>query len=136
MVPEFALVNSGSEDILVTSIMCGFNNAKNNGSSYYPGQDIVINDKSWPLLMAGKSYYCSVKFLEKFTPSFAQEGELRPQSTPNIYQREMKVDIEWIELNGESHGASAVISKYGFTENGHMKMHTPMEEKHDLYKKL
>jgi len=134
MTPEFALVNGGSEDILITTIECGFDNKEKNGCAY-PAQRIKIDESDSLLLQAGKSFHCKVQFLEPFTSSFAQEGEIVPRAVPPIYQKEMRVDVAWIEPNGENHKASAVISKYGFSEDGHIRMHTPMKIKHDLYKK-
>lgn len=133
MTPEFALVNGGSKDILITTIECGFDNKDKNGCSY-PAQRIQIDEGDSLLLSAGKAFHCKVRFLESFTSSFALDGEKDERITPPIYQKEMRVNVAWIEQNGMSHKASAVLSKYGFAESGHISMHMPMVSKHDLYK--
>ncbi len=133
MTPEFALVNGGSKDILITMIECGFDNKDKNGCAY-PAQRIQIDEGDSLLLSAGRAFHCKVRFLEPFTRSFALEGEPRAGTIPPIYQKEMRVDVAWIEQNGANHKASAIISKYGFSEDGHITMHSPMAIRHDLYK--
>lgn len=133
MTPEFALVNGGSKDILITTIECGFDNKDKNGCAY-PAQRIQIDEGDSLLLPAGKAFHCKVRFLEPFTSSFALEGEKDASAVPPIYQKVMRVNVAWIEQSGVNHKASAIISKYGFSEDGHIRMHTPMVIKHDLYK--
>lgn len=133
LTPEFALVNGGAKDILITAIECGFDNKDKNGCAY-PAQRIEIDESDSLLLPAGKAFHCKVRFLEPFTSSFVLEGEKDTRIVPLVYQMEMRVDVAWIEQNGVNRKASAVISKYGFSEGGHITMHTPMAIKHDLYK--
>lgn len=133
MRPEFALVNAGSKEILITSIACGFKNKEKNGSSY-PAQQIEYNESNSLLLQAGKAIHCKVTFPEPFTVAFALEGQRRPNKEPEIYEREFHVDVAWIDSNGEEGKASATIAKYGFSESGEIRMRSPMEKKHDLYK--
>lgn len=133
MIPEFALVNGGSKELLITTITCGFDNKEKKGT-FYPAQQIEYNESNSLLLQAGKAIHCKVHFPEPFTPSFALEGELRPNTEPAIHERELHVEVVWIDSDGEEGNASAVISKYGFSENGEIRMHTPMKKKHNLYK--
>lgn len=131
--PEFALVNGGNKDILITTLECGFDDASGNGVTYL-AQTIAFNENDSFLLQAGKSFHCKVKFTEPFTSSFAKEGELIEGSRPPIYMRDMRIDIAWIETTGNTESKTVKISKYGFSEEGNIMRHLPMEKKHDLYK--
>lgn len=131
--PEFALVNSGSKDVLITSIECIFQNKEKNGGAY-PAQKILINESDSLLLASGKAFHCKVQFLEPFTAAFALQGEKDERLQAPIFQRNMQVDVAWIDQNGITQKASTVISKYGFSEDGSIRMHTPVLTKRDLYK--
>ena len=133
MVPEFALINGGSNEILITSIECCFNN-KNNDGGEYPEQHIKYTGNESLLLQPKKAVHCSITFPKPFTSEFALEGELWADAKPNIYRRDLQINITWVDSKGENRRSSAVISKYGFTENGEMRSSQQLEKKHNLYK--
>ena len=134
MKPEFALVNGGIKDILITKLECGFEDPDGNGVMY-PSQRIEINENDSLLLQAGRSFHCKVSFPEKFTSRFVEGGELVTNSNPPIYSRKMRINIQWVEQNGDSYEKATHISKYGFRENGDICMHSPLQSKYDLYEK-
>lgn len=134
LVPEFALVNGGSKDILITTIECGFQNKKHNGRDY-PNQHITFNESRSLLLQAGKAIHCKVIFPEPFTSSFALEGERMKNTKPATYKRRFYVDIAWINSKGENSKVSVAISEYGFCENGDMCMRSPLQRRHNLHEK-
>lgn len=133
MDPNFALVNGGSQDILFTMIECGFNDADNNGCSY-PSQRIELIGAETYLLPAGKAYHCTISFLEPFTSTFVLAGEKSTKHTPIIYMRDMHINVEWVELSGKQHKSSVKISKYGFLEDGTLRLGSPLQKEHNLYK--
>jgi hypothetical protein len=132
-IPEFALVNGGSKDLLITAVECSFRGERIN-TCIYPAQTVELNDDGSRLLQAGKSYYCKIKILSDYDSEFVLDGDLRPDTTPPIYLKKFRVDVSWVESSGASHKASADICKVGFTEDGHEAFSSPLEQKHELYK--
>lgn len=61
---EFALVNGGKSDILVTRIAVRFDD-KAKRSSFYPEQRVTIKENSGMLVPAGKATRCSVSLLSR-----------------------------------------------------------------------
>lgn len=131
--PEFALVNGGSKDILITKVECAFIGSETN-RCLYPMQRIECGKSGELLLSAGTAVHCRVDFPEPFTSSFAAEGVVREGTTPIIYEHTLRIDVAWINSNGENYSTSVNISKLGFRESGEPCSMSPLEEKHDLLK--
>jgi hypothetical protein len=132
--PLFALVNSGSKDILITSVVGRFEHGDAQGSTY-PSQRVEIGEELSMLLKAGTSTQCKINFIEDFTNTFVTNGKLRDGTTPDIYEFEFIVEVDWVDSQAHSHKASASIAKYGFGKDKGIRMFSPLEAKHDLYKK-
>jgi hypothetical protein len=130
ILPEFALVNGGNEDLLITTLHCGFSG--NDGSFSVPQQEIDNGSDSPHLLHAGKSFYCKIKFPEKFAPDFAQHGILDPKR-PDYRLMDMSVNVEWVDSKGTSHEKRVKLTTYGFKEDGHMGYSAPLIKRQDLY---
>ena len=113
--PQFALVNGGNKDVLITSIMCCFATRDGKGSSY-PSQELVIlnGSKEQMLIEPGKAVQYWIKMPKKFPEGFHLEGELQ-NYLGGIYIRQMNVDIHWVDVNGNSHHAIAPFQLTGFT---------------------
>ncbi|MFC6671124.1 hypothetical protein [Marinobacterium aestuariivivens] len=133
-IPIFALVNSGTKDVLITSVVGWFKHSDAQGSTS-PSQRVEIGEKSSMLLKASTAVQCRITFLEEFTKSFVTSGKLREGSTPDIYEFKFMVEIGWVDSQAHSHKARAEIAKYGFSEDRGIRMFSPLEAKHDLYKK-
>jgi hypothetical protein len=56
MQPEFAIVNGGKRDILITNLTCSFRNLKVTGSSFTPTQRVEFKESDSNLLPAGKGF--------------------------------------------------------------------------------
>ena len=130
--PEFALINGGNKDILITSLSCGFRNHDGTSCSY-PAQQIESDESDSFLLPAGKAFHCKVKFTEPFSPAFAKDGSKEINGPLVLYTMDMKVNIDWIDHQGNIRASSADISKYGFDKTGHIRSRAPLQKKHDLY---
>ena len=134
MNPMFALVNNGTRDILITSVQGRFEHADENGGIYL-SQRLETTDGSSMLLSAGKAMECKLDFQEMPTPNFVDKGKAREGTSPPVYEFEFDVEISWVDASAHSHTSEARIAKYGFNENAKMMMFSPLEPKHDLYKK-
>lgn len=132
--PTFALVNSGTRDILITSVKGWFEGA-NKKSGISPAQRIEIGEGPSMLLPAGKMVQCRIIFLEPFSKKFVLSGLLQKDSNPAIYELEFEVRVSWVDSFAHNHQRSARIAKYGFTENQGIRTFSPLEAKHDLYSK-
>jgi hypothetical protein len=129
--PQFALVNGGRSDVLITSLLCFFEDKDKNGG-FYPVQTISFHEKDGTLLAAGKAFHCKVKFPEPFTNTFALTGRKKP-NTNNFYLHQMNVEIEWAEMNGDLHKKVVPHTLFGFDETGKIRMGQPLGQKYDLY---
>ncbi len=132
--PEFALVNGGSRDLLITSIECGFVAESEIVGCFYPAQIVNFEENDSMHLAAGKSLHCKVKFTEGFSASIIKEALRDENSSPPIYLRRFKINVSWVEPNGEDKRASVVPNKYGFSESGKIMSYIPLIKKYDLYK--
>ena len=118
MQPKFAVVNGGKKDLLITDLTCSFGNREKDKHSFRPAQRIEFKESDSWLLPSGKGFYCSVRFTEKFTDSFAKNGEPETINNNQLYMHDMYVDISWIEMNGKCYNKSIKLIKYGFNEQG------------------
>lgn len=132
--PIFALVNSGTKDILITSITGGFIDATGQIKAY-PAQRVQVGQQHSMLLCAGTSTQCNITFLEEPPKAFSVgTGTLRDKSVPNVYDFIFEIEIHWVDSQAQSHNAKAQIGKYGFAEGGGISSFSPLTQKHDLYK--
>jgi hypothetical protein len=130
---EFALVNGGNKDILITSLECGFEHASKSGWSY-PAQQLTINEGDSLLLQAGRSFHCKVRFPEAFTSTFAMQGRPEGKSGKQLYFFPLAVELAWVEPTGKARSRRALVYYYGFDERGSLRSRAPMGEKtNDLY---
>ena len=131
--PQFALVNGGKRDLLITSLLCVFEHKDKNGG-FYPAQRISFYENDGMLLPAGKAVHCKVEFVEPFTSTFAVSGTKEP-NTGDFYLHQMNVEIEWVEMNGKLYKKTVPHSRFGFDEVGKLRTCAPSGSKHDLYAK-
>lgn len=132
--PIFALVNSGTRDILITSITGGFIDATGQVKAY-PAQRVQVGQQHSMLLSAGTSTQCNITFLEEPPKAFSvATGTLRDNSVPKVYDFVFEIEIHWVDSQAQSHSAKAQICKYGFVEGGGISSFSPLTQKHDLYK--
>jgi len=133
MQPEFALINAGNTDILVTSILCSFENA--DGMSWeIPDDQRVVDGESSFSISPGKSHHSKIQFLSNFSEDFVKEGVFKKQGTLNLYLKDMLVIVQWVDSKGIEHKAEPKIITYGFDLNGHITLSTTLQKRHDLYK--
>ncbi len=132
--PLFALVNSGTKDILITSVLGHFIDKDELGGTY-PAQRVEIGEGASMLLKAGSAVECKISFLEDFTNAFIKQGKLIESTLPEIYEYVFEIEVSWVDSKAQSHSGKAQIAKYGFSENMGARMFSPLQAKHDLYKK-
>lgn len=128
---QFALVNGGKYDLLITSLVCFFEN-KDKSGGLYPAQRIHFQESEGMLLQAGKAFHCRVEFIESFTSTFAIAGE-QDAKFGNLYCHTMNVEIQWVEMDGTLHKRAVPHSRFGFDASGQIRMCASLDSKHDLY---
>lgn len=74
--PEYAVVNGGKKEVLLTHLSCSFGSLKKQGSSFTPAQITEFRESDSYLLPSGKGFHVKTKFTEKFTTSFAKAANL------------------------------------------------------------
>jgi hypothetical protein len=135
--PEFALINAGNTDLLVTSILCAFEDES--GKGWYAPEILSLGETGTSFsIPAGKSFHCKVEFLQKdMNEDLAKGGRFEKHEALNsleLYYKKMKVIVEWVNSKGEEFQAEAKISEYGFRKDGAIGMFGPLDKKHNLYK--
>ena len=126
MEPQFAIVNGGKSDILITSLSCSFQYIDDTRVTFEPSQTIEWEESKSYLLHSGKAFYCKVKFNEKFTKSFVQKGTLETVHKHELYMHDMYVDISWVEMDGRCFNKSVKFIRYGFGEDCEIKRKAPL----------
>jgi len=126
MQPEFAIVNGGKKDLLITNLECSFGNLEKDGHSTFPAQRIEFKESDSWLLPSGKGFRCNVRFTEEFTGSFAKSGKLETDNNKKRYMHDMYVDISWVEMDGKCYNKSIKLIKYGFNEQGKICYKAPV----------
>lgn len=135
MNPEFAIINGGNNDVLITSVLCVFLNKDENGW-YAPEPQRISGRGNSFTLQSGKSHHCMVTFpKEEMDDRLAKDGEFKQNGSLELYHKDMAVIVEWVDSKGVEHKAEPKIANYGFKEDGSMTMFSPLEGHHDLYKK-
>ncbi len=126
--PQFAVVNGGKSDILITDLSCSFKYTYNKTkTSLIPLQTIEWNEGDSSLLPSGKGFHYKVKFNEEFTSAFVQKGKLETvHNKRQLYMHDMYVDISWIEMDGKFYNKSIKLIKYGFNEEGQIRRCAPV----------
>lgn len=132
MPPEFAIINGGSTDVLITSILCAFEFGSKEGWESPDDQQFIQGEQSFSI-SAGKSHHIKVVFQSKFSVDFVKNGILKKNGSLELYHRNLLVVIEWVDSKGKEHKSEPKIINYGFDLNGHMTMSSPIEKWHDLY---
>lgn len=136
MEPQFAIVNGGKSDILITSLSCTFHYADKTKSVSHPAQTIEWIESDSSLLPSGKAFHYKVKFIRNFTKSFVQKGKLESVGRQELYMHDMHVDISWIEMDGTCFNKSVKFIRYGLNEKGEIKHKAPFRYRKpvNLYK--
>jgi hypothetical protein len=134
MQPEFAVVNGGKKDVLLTNLTCSFGTLKQQGSSFTPAQTNEFREADSYLLPSGKGFHVRTRFTERFTSSFVKSGEPELVQNQQLYMHDMYVDISWVEMDGTLHAKSVKLIRYGFNESGDIRSKSPVRRAIDLYK--
>ena len=85
------------------------------------------------LLAAGKGIHCHVRFPVAFDSKFAQQGE-RSDELGGTYYFPMEIQIRWADMNGRMSSTSVLHSKYGFGDDGVMRVCQPLVRELNLYR--
>ena len=134
LAPEFALINSGSDDVLVTSIHCAFEQADGKGWIVPNIKSLGSNGYTFTL-QPGKSHHCIVIFDEKdINENLAEGGKYKEHGSLKLYHKDMKVIVEWLDYKGREHEAEVKIVNYGIEKDGSLRFFSPLEKHHELYK--
>lgn len=132
LLPQFSLINGGSDSLLITSVSCGFV-SMDGTRTVHPR---LISGKQVFSLEPRKPMHYITNFDAKdLNESLAEGGEFIKNGSFDLYFKDMIVIIDWIDLSGVERSSNALISRYGIDENGRLSMHKPLKKHHDLYKK-
>jgi hypothetical protein len=131
--PEFALVNAGNKDILVTSVLCAFEDGDGKGW-ISPDDQIHTDGENSFSIPAGKTKHCKIDFTSNFDEEFIKRGILDADGRAGLYHKYMMVIVEWVDAGGNVHKASPKIVRCGFNSNGHITISKQLGKRHDLYK--
>jgi len=131
--PLFALINAGNSEILVTSVLCAFEDADGNGWEAPDGQNIVEGGGVFSIL-PGTTRHCEIELPSHFSEDFLKTGLFKNQGGLDLYYKDMMIIVEWIDTKGFEHKAEPRIRNYGFTPNGQATLHKPLIKLHNLYK--
>jgi hypothetical protein len=126
MEPQFAIVNGGKSDILITNLSCSFQYYDNTKACFTPSQIIEWKESDSSLLSSGKAFHCKVQFKEKFTKSFVEKGRLENVDKRQLRMHDMYVDISWVEMDGRCYNKSVKLMKYGFNDECEIMQRGPI----------
>jgi hypothetical protein len=114
---DFALVNGGKYDLLVTSLHLYFEGTEK-GARFYPAVRFHGGtDGSADLIPAGKAIEFRVEFTEALTSSFAQSGK-KDNPWTNLFAHYVGVELTWVDLKGKTYTARVLHSRLGLDANG------------------
>jgi len=134
LLPEFVFINSGSDDVLITSVVCAFEQANGKGS-IAPNIIDLGGDKFSFSIQPGKSHHCVIMFDKvDINEQLAKGGEYRENGTLQLYHKDMKVIVDWIDHKGIEYSAEAKIFNYGMELDGTFRIRSPRVKHHELYK--
>lgn len=127
-IPQFALVNAGNSDVLITEIRCYFDSNDPSEGIYIPHRNIYSNNFD-QLLLAGKSVSTSIEFQESFDNAFVHAGKQEFQ----FYYRQLYIEISWLDMNGELSNVRCAHSILGLDEEGVIRVRKPITRKVNLF---
>ena len=126
MEPQFAIVNGGKSDILITRVVCTFHYDKPTKNYSTPAQTIEWVESESSVLPSGKAVHCKVTFQNKFGKSFVLKGRSKTVQGQNLYMHDMHIDIAWIEMDGKTFNRSVKFLTYGLNEDGKIRTKIPL----------
>lgn len=130
MSPQFALVNGGKSDLLITELTCILSNP-DTGAGLIPSQRIETDaGKEW-LLSAGKAKHCFGRFLESVEVGKLDKGRRDPKRL-DLYFFNLDIMVEWVEMNGTMKRKTITLSEYGIDAQGNIRMSSPRGHRYDL----
>lgn len=130
--PQFALVNGGNRDILITSVNFIFE-FKEKGAAGYPPQLIEYDESDSMLLASGKAIHGKITFGKEFTSEFASKGD-RDGGMGSHFVFPVNADIQWIDVGtGRLIKETVPYMKVGMSESGHLEMWAPAITMTNLY---
>jgi len=130
--PQFALVNAGKNDVLINSIYCHFS-SNNPSINSIPPINVNYPDNFIGVLFGGKALKIVIDFPEPFTNEFALEG-IKDDQMGGRYMRQLDIEINWIDMKGNTYKVSVGHSIFGFYESGKISTCRPLVKKSELYK--
>lgn len=124
---DFALVNGGKRDILVTSLNAYFEGPEP-GSRFFPAARIHGGTKNEAdLIGAGKAIELRVEFTEALSSSFAQKGA-KGAPWQNLFCHKLGIELTWVDMKGKTHGALVPHSLLGLAEDGAVRGQSPISD--------
>jgi hypothetical protein len=128
---NFALINAGKNDLLLTTVAAYFEGT-GQSSYFYPAARIIAEGATSDLLAAGKAVEYRIEFPEPFSPSFAQTGK-KQQPWPQLHSHYLGIEVSWVEMNGVVHSARVLHSTVGFEPDGKQRAIAPATTKNVRY---
>ncbi len=130
MTPDFILMNTGTKDIVVTKLDCAFLNNSNSG---WISPNPNFQDKF--SIPAGQSKSCHIQFKkEDLGPRLAADGELIKNGPLELYHKDVKIIVYWLDHKGKEYESNALIVNYGMDKKGNICFYSPLIKTHDLLK--
>jgi hypothetical protein len=128
--PEFALVNSGTTDVIVTSLTYTFDAP---GKSLLLPQTLEWIEGSSLLIPAGKGIHARITFRDPFSTPFIETGVY--DAHQGCFIHELFLGISWVQNNGEARGARVHVADVGLDTQSRSRSYSKLSQAvHDLYK--
>lgn len=128
LMPEFAFVNSGDYDVLITDVKCFFNGAdKSTGA--YPEQQLRIHSEGSFLLEKGKLLHCSAEFRNPLPESVFALGAPSTRMEiqgEHLRMLDLNVVVKWVRSDGESFSHEQTLFQYGVSSKGVLHSRSPL----------
>jgi hypothetical protein len=135
--PSFALVNSGTRNVILTSIRIGFRDHDRTRRSY-PELKLHADPRGKSQLAAGESVHYSALFPPEGLGSEISTGGKELSGYINnepVFTKETCVSVGWVDSKGLAHSAEGYIFEFGFNKSGAVCCQSPLEETVELYGK-
>ena len=131
---NFALVNAGSRDILITGVFA-YLEGKEHGQRFRPG-GVVEHGES--IVAAGKASEYRLKFDQPIPPDVARQGRRIDDPGRDLYTYPVGVEVSWLHMDGTAFVAFVLHTIITFDATGRICGGSPFSrptEKCELFAK-
>lgn len=130
---SFAIVNSGTRNITVTSIDLGLRNGEGNSITFWLW-DIASASKSQSFIESGQALHYVARLSETVDQDLVKSGHINSECSEEVYSLDLCIQVSWVDSKGQSYKSSGYLFTYDFRLSGQIFSRGTLDSKVELYK--